>query len=134
MVDSTGRWTTEVVAARLQEAAITGRSLPSAMVKGYYNTWPMIVRQEWERWALDDRPVQRFPPSPEAVERMMETMRWMQLIQQEQRKLLWMRAHGQRWREISACLGCDRNTARRRWEHALQAVVMQINLPKSWAK
>ncbi len=127
MVDSTGRWTTEVVAARLHEAAMTGRRLPSAMVKGYYNTWPMIVRQEWERWALDDRPMHRFPPSPEAVERMMETMRWMQLIREEQRRLLWMRAHGQRWREISTLLACDRNTARRRWEHALASLMTHLS-------
>ena len=127
MVNYTSRWTAEVVVARLQEAAMTGRRLPSAMVKGYYNTWPTIVRQEWERWVLEDRPIQRFPPSPEAVERMMETMRWMQWIQEERRKLLWMRAHGQRWREISACLGCDRSTARRHWEQAIVLVTTHLN-------
>ena len=123
MANFTGCWTAEVVAARLHEAAMTGRRLPSAMVKGYYNTWPTIVRQDWERWALEDRPVQPFPPSPEAVERMMETMRWMQLIREDQRKLLWMRAHGQRWRQISTLLACDRSTARRRWEQSLAAIV-----------
>ena len=126
------RWTTEVVAARLQEAAMTGRRLPSAMVKGYYNTWPTFVRQDWERWALEDRPVQRVPPSHEAVERMMETMRWMQLIREEQRRLLWMRAHGQRWREISALLACNRSTARRHWEQALAAIVE--NLTRSYLR
>ena len=129
MANFTGFWTAEVVAARLHEAAMTGRRLPSAMVKGYYNIWSVIVRQEWERWALDDRPVQRFPPSPEAVERMMETMRWMQYIQEDQRRLLWMRAHGRRWREISTFFTCDRSTARRRWGQALAVVARKLNYP-----
>jgi len=44
-------WTIEDVAARFEEAASTGRRLPPVRVQGYFNTWPVIVRKEWETFA-----------------------------------------------------------------------------------
>jgi hypothetical protein len=53
-------------------------------VQGYFNTWPAIVRKEWEVPA-DETVYRPFPPSPEAIDRMLETMRWVQWLEVEQR-------------------------------------------------
>ena len=71
-------WTIEEVAARFEEAASTGRRLPPVRVQGYFNTWLAIVRKEWERLSADERSYRPFPPTPEAIDRMLETMRWVQ--------------------------------------------------------
>jgi hypothetical protein len=97
-------------------------------VQGYFNTWPPIVRQAWEVLGADDAICRSFPPSPQAVERMLEAMRWVQWLEVEQRHLVWMRADGYRWREITRRFGCDRTTAWRRWNIALLLVSERLNL------
>jgi Domain of unknown function (DUF6362) len=121
-------WTTEAVAARFESAAYTARILPSSKVQGHFNVWPQIVRSSWERFAAEDEsPRKHFPPSPEAVDRMLETMRWVQWLQEEQRHLVWLRAKRYGWRDITQRMGCDRTTAWRRWNKALQVVVDRLN-------
>ncbi len=122
-------WTTDEVANRFHEAAITARRLPPVRVQGYFNTWPPIVRHAWEVLGADDAIYRSYPPTPQAVERMLEAMRWVQWLEVEQRYLVWMRADGYRWREITRRFGCDRTTAWRRWNIALLVVSERLNLP-----
>ncbi len=120
-------WTIEDVAARFEDAVTTGRRLPPARVQGYFNTWPPILRQQWEVFAAEDPVYRPLPPSPEAVDRMLETMRWMQWLEEEQRHLVWMRAKRYGWRDITIRFACDRTTAWRRWQRALTIVAGRLN-------
>jgi hypothetical protein len=107
-------WNVEQVAERFREAA------------GYFNTWPAILREPWETYAAEDGLI-RLPPDAAAIERMEETMHWVLWLTEAQRHLVWLRAEERGWRTISRRLGCDRTTAWRRWQRALQAVVAQLN-------
>ena len=109
------RLTEEQIAERLIEAARTAHRLPPVKVQGYFNAWPAIKRMPWENLGVEPEPI-RIPPSPEAVERMLEVMQWMVGLEEEQRHLLWMRAERYPWRDICARMGCDRTTAWRRWK------------------
>lgn len=120
-------WTIEDVAARFAEAAETGRRLPPVRVQGYFNVWPAFVRKEWESFSAKDYEYRPLPPTPEAIDRMLETMRWVQWLEEEQRRLVWMRAKQFEWKEICRRFGCDRTTAWRRWQKALGIVAAQIN-------
>lgn len=111
----------------VEEAASTARQLPPMRVQGFFNTWPEIRRTPWERMSRDDEPPPRFPPSPEAIDRMLETMRWIQWLELEQRHLVWMRAGRYPWREICRRFACDRTTAWRRWQRALGLVATRLN-------
>ena len=123
----TERWDADSVAARFSEAIDTASKLPPVRVQGYLSRWPSIVREQWETFAAeDDRPF-RFPPSPEAVERMLETMRWVQWLDDiETRKLVWMRAKRYPWHQIGKRFGCDRTTAWRRWEAAMRTIAKRL--------
>jgi hypothetical protein len=48
-------------------------------------------------------------------------------LEEEERHLVWMRAERHRWRDICARFGCDRTTAWRRWQRALQLVADRLN-------
>jgi len=120
-------WTIEDVAARFEDAACTARQLPPVRVQGFFNTWPPILRTSRERMSRDDEPPIRFPPTPQAVDRMLETMRWIQWLEEEQRHLVWMRAGRHPWRAICRRFGCDRTTAWRRWQRALDLVVERLH-------
>ena len=127
MVDRRADWTIEVVAARFEEAASTGRRLPTVRVQGYFNTWPLIVREDWETYAADEKVYRPFPPTPDAIERMLEAMKWVQWLEIEQRHLVWMRAKRYGWHDITIRFACNRTTAWRRWQKALQTVADQLN-------
>ncbi len=119
-------WSVEDVATRLHEAVATERGLPRVRVQGYFNLWPPIVRQEWERFAEPDRVV-RIAPDPAAIDRMLETMRWVQWLEVDRRHLVWMRADNYEWNEIGRRFGCCRTTAWRRWKLAVAQVVINLN-------
>ena len=120
-------WTIEEVAARFAEAADTGRRLPRVRVQGHFNVWPAFARESWEAYPDDEPDYRPLPPSPQAIERMLETMRWVQWLEIEQRHLVWMRAKRYGWRDITIRFACDRTTAWRRWQRALQTVADQLN-------
>jgi hypothetical protein len=78
-------------------------------------------------FAADEKVYRPFPPSPEAIDRMLETMRWVQWLEVEQRHLVWMRAKRYGWRDITIRFACDRTTAWRRWQSALRTVADRLN-------
>ena len=119
--------TMEDVAARFAEAADTGRRLPRVKVQGYFNVWPVMVRDVWEAYPEENLGYHPLPPTPKAIDRMMEVMRWVQWLEIEQRHLVWMRAKQYEWKAISRRFSCNRVTAWRRWQKALQVIADQLN-------
>lgn len=122
-------WTIDDVAARFVEAAKTARRLPPDRSPGYASAWPALQRMAADlgKQSGKDRKL-HIPPSPAAVEQMLETIRWMQWLETEARHLVWMRADRWDWKEICRRVGGDRTTAWRRWNKALQIVADQLNL------
>ena len=120
-------WCTDTVAARLEEAANTGRRMNPKKKQGYYTVWPVFVRQEWETLAADEKVYRPFPPSPKDIDRMLEVMRWVQWLEVEQRHLVWMRAKRYGWREIGIRFACCTKTAQRHWQKAMQTLADHLN-------
>ena len=127
MADTRTDWTAEEVAARFADAADTAHKLPRVRPGGYFNPWMTLAMQVPERYPDPERLYRPMPPSPQAVERMLETMRWVQWLEVEQRHLVWMRAKRYGWRDITVRFACDRTTAWRRWQRALEIVAEQLN-------
>ena len=119
------KWTLEQVAARFEEAAEVSECLPGPRRLGYVNIWPSIRKESPTPWFEDDE--LRIPPSPDAVDRMVETNRWALWLEEEQRHLIWMRAQRCKWRDIGIRFACCTRTAQRRWNCALLIVATQLN-------
>lgn len=120
-------WSIDEVAARFVEASRTAHHLPPVRVQGYFSVWPMIVRTEFERMVCDEAPMIRFSPSPVEIERMLEVMRWVQWLEEEQRHLVWMRADRHRWEDIAKRFGCVIRTAQRRWTSSMHLVSRHLS-------
>ena len=127
MTDTTSPWTVEDVANRFAEAAWTAHRLPRVGPRGYFNPWMTTAFQVPDRYPDPERLYRPLPPTPQDVERMLEAMRWVQWLEVEQRHLVWMRAKRYGWRDITIRFACDRTTAWRRWQQALQIVVDRLN-------
>lgn len=121
------QWDVDAVAMRFSEAVDTAHKLPPVKVQGYAASWPSTLRQEWEGFVNEDRPLPRFPPSPQAVDRMLQTMRWVQWLDVDARHLVWMRAKRYAWQHIAKRFACDRTTAWRRWQQALGTIADKLN-------
>ena len=119
-------WTVDDVAERFAEAAETGRRLPRLVVQGYFNVWPMFVRNEWETYPEEELHYRPLPPTPQAIERMLEVMRWVQWLEVEQRHLVWMRARQYPWAIIARRFGCAVRTSQRRWDGAIKTVTTNL--------
>jgi hypothetical protein len=121
------RWTPEMVAAYLAEAADTLRRLPSAKVQGCRSSWPPIVQDFWEMCADDDAPVHLGPPTAKAIDQMDKTLLWLRWLEKEDQRLVWDRANHRPWKVIAADLHVDRSTAWRRWTYAVGTLVARLN-------
>lgn len=127
MVDASSPWTADTVANRFEEAATTAHRLPRAHPQGYFNPWMSLALQAPERYPDPERLYRLGPPAPQAVDRMLEVMRWVQWLDVDQRHLVWMRANRYEWQQIGRRFACDRNTASRRWHRAIELVAYQLN-------
>ncbi len=122
------KWTVTDVADRFEEAAYTLRRLPSAKVQGYFNVYPEVIRTSIEIMQGDKLPMRLGPPSADAISRMEETIQWIfYLDDEEERRLIWLRAERVVWKRICWRLGCGRTKAWQMWTYALLKIVTRLN-------
>ena len=127
-MDEHNHWTVTDIADRFEEAVKTLRRMPPVIIKGYFNTWPPIVRTIVEQMQAEQEPLRRGPPSPEAISRMEETIQWIFLLEDEdERRLIWLRAERVHWKQICWRIGCGRTKAWQMWVMALLKIVTRLN-------
>lgn len=138
---SSVRWTGDLVFERIVEAARTLRQLPP--VKGpadCYSSWPDWVRNAWHKYGRESAmadlgaKAMRVWPSPEAIDRMDETIPWLQLLDDEMARVVWARANRMPWWRLAAMMGCDPRTCRRRLMLAMVALANTLNASGAGAR
>lgn len=114
--------TTEHVAQRFEECVWVFDQLPSALRLDFVNAWPEITctPQEIRRQTPD--PI-RLRPLPDAIDRAEETLRWIQCVTQDRRRLIWLRAQHYSWREIARRTGLPKSSAHRYWHQGLTTII-----------
>jgi hypothetical protein len=122
-------WSREALAKRLEEAADVLARLPEERVPGIYDLWPRITGAPYSGSCP-------AAPSPEAIDRMDEALRWLGWLEPEERCLVWLRAEGLPWKRITHRLGIGRTTAWQRWTIALLKIATRLNvrLNNSWPR
>lgn len=115
---------------RLEEAAITLRRLPhppGSGPKGFGSSWPEYVHEARHAYGYHEARMKVVPNARE-IERMDEAIAWLMLIgNADDRRIVWMRAEGHRWRAICRRAGVARSTAWRRWSAALLTISKHLN-------
>ena len=120
------QWTEVMVAKHFAEAINTLKKLPSSRLKGYFSTWPDIIRSPNELASQEKSPVQ-LRAMPDAISRLEQTFAWMMWLEVDERKLIWKRAAKVGWRSICLEFGYNRATAWRKWKIALQKLANKLN-------
>ena len=123
-------WTPTEIEDRLEEAALTLRRLPNppgSGARGYGSSWPDTVRSVHTAYGYE-RARMRVVPSAREISRMEEAIEWLRLVADpDDRRIVWMRAEGHRWRSVGIAVGCVRQTAWRRWTAALLTIAKRLN-------
>ena len=130
------QWTPSLVEERFAEAALVLDRLTAPRRQGYFNTWPEIVHSFADKAEQEARPM-RVLPSPAAISRMEETLGWTVGLDPVDGKIIWMRAHGARWKTICWTVGLQRSAAHEHWLYALCVIAFRLNgrrLNRSYSK
>lgn len=121
---------------RFEEAALTLKRLPNppgSGARGYGRSWPEYVHEAKHAYGYEEARI-RVIPNAREIQRMEEALEWLALIGgdseqaiSDNRRIVWMRAEGYRWKQICRAVGCVRSTAWRRWTAALVTIANRLN-------
>ncbi|WP_108819285.1 DUF6362 family protein [Pseudovibrio sp. Alg231-02] len=122
--------TTTQIVDRLELAASTLRRLPNpprSTPRRDGNIWPQVIHDVHEAYGYNKTQI-RAVPSAKDIQHMEEAIDWLRYISEpDDRKILWMRAEGFRWRPICIQVGLTRSTAHRRAVAAVLTIQRAIN-------
>lgn len=111
---------------RYREAWLLSRRVPSGIHLGHSTYWPEFNPNRWEVYHAEGAVSKPTPPSADAVERMVECMRWLRWLDEDERRLVWLRASGLPWRMIAEGLGVNRKTPYSHWNKAMNRILIHI--------
>jgi flavin-binding protein dodecin len=121
------RWTPSLVEEHFVEAASVMKRLPNVCVPGYFNTWPKMLYEFSDLVGQEPPLVTRIRPSAEAISRMEETLDWLTWLEPIDRKVVWLRASGERWKTVCWKVGLHRAAAHEHWLYALCVIAGRLN-------
>lgn len=121
------RWSASLVEERMVEAADTLKRLPEERVRGYFSTWPTVIRDYWEAFGREDVRLRRGPPSAAAIDRMDEALAWLAWLDPAEARIVWLRASGERWKTVCWKVGLARTAAHQHWMYALCVISWRLN-------
>lgn len=119
-------WTPKLVEERLAEAAAVLNRLPEPRRQGYFNTWPDYFYEFSDLVGQEPEPM-RLAQSPTSISRMEETLTWTIGLDPIDGKIVWMKAHGWRWKIICRNVGLQRSAAHEHWLYGICLIALKLN-------
>ena len=120
-------WTPARVEARLTDAADVLKRLPGARAQGYFNTWPDTMRSFGDMVGQALEPMRRPPPLPASIDEMDEALNWLRWLEADVAKIVWLRASGDRWKEICWKVGLQRTAVHQRYHFGHCVITLRLN-------
>ncbi len=123
------KWTSLLVAGRIQEAAKTLQRLPihhpGRKIK---SSWPGVVREPMEAYGYNEFDPKPSPPTAAAIDRMDEVMvKWIRWLTPEEVRILWLWVLGAPATIMARRLGVHRTTIHRKKLGSLKRIAVMLN-------
>lgn len=123
--------TTDEIRENLIFAANIMRRLPPVKVQGYICSWPKCCmdeddyKNEKEIWMM---------PLPEEITAMENILGWLEYINYETRRIVWLRSCGMGWKLMSAKTHQSRSNLIRIYNRGLKDIAEVLNKPENLKK
>ncbi len=130
-------WTPSMIEERFVEAADVMKRLPDVCVPRHFNTWPRMLYEFGDLVAQEPPRITPVRPAADAISRMEETLGWLNWLEPIDRKVIWLRASGERWKTVCWKVGLRRAAAHEHWVYALCVIAWRLNghhLPNGLSK
>lgn len=101
--------------------------LADVRVPGHFNTWPKMHHEFADLVGQEPPRLRRPSPAPDAISRMEETLGWLNWLEPIDRKVVWLRASGERWKTVCWKVGLQRAAAHQHWLYALCVIAWRLN-------
>jgi hypothetical protein len=121
------KWTHEMVAERMEEAAETLKHLPMDGPRDIRSAWPPIIQDFWDAYGWEKATIRLGPPSPQAIQRMDECLEWLLWLDAGQMKLVWAKAENIPWKDILSHIRTGRTKGWHLWKEALKEIAFNLN-------
>lgn len=116
--------TVDEIKDRLESAAYVMRLLPPVRVQGYVSA-KFDMTYTPQEIAMMDRKPRRPNPTQEQITKMDEVLRWLEVLEPVERKLVWKRAERIPWKVLSHEFGMHRSNLSRHYEKALVKLIIK---------
>lgn len=120
------KFSAEEIGFRFDECVNVMQKLPGGASLGTKTFWPEINYTDEEISKQEKRKVTPLRPLPEAIDRAGQCLTWITWVNEGERKLIWLRAHGESWRSISRETGFPKSSAQRYWFTALAKIAEKL--------
>lgn len=121
------QWSESMVEERFVEAASVMKQLPEVRVSGHFNTWPRILSEFSDLVSQEPPRGTRVRPSAGAIGRMEEALNWLIWLEPRDRKIVWLRASGVRWKNVCGTVGLARAACHEHWLYALCLIAIRLS-------
>lgn len=118
-------WDPKSVALRLEAAIEVGSRLSRSGPAAFFNSWPLIIREHWVGYRSEAS--RRMEPTEDEVCEMLETMRWLTLLDEPERHVVLLTLLKTPKRKVEEKLGIHRTTIYRQYQKALGKLVRYLN-------
>lgn len=126
---------------RLYEAVRTLDQVPDPQkVMGYVCSMPAPVPSKQDHWAEAVQVIRRGDerelfanstirtiPAPDAIDRMLPTLKWLTWVDEKARPIIHSRAYGLQWWRIAKKTRTSERTCRRRHSEAIDIIFERVN-------
>ena len=120
-------WTPLLVEEQLVESAGVLKRLPEERGQGDFSAWPEIGRSVYDAFGWHDPVLKRPWPSPASIDRMDKAMIWLQWLEPDVAKIVWLRASGDRWKRICGKVGLQRTAVHQRYLFGHCVIAWRLN-------
>jgi hypothetical protein len=120
-------WNGRLVENHLEAAAETMRRQPTCRPAAYYNTWPSVLRDDFEMRGTDDGLTMVRSFSPSDVTAAEQILLWLRWLEPEDQKIVWWRSDRRPWKYIMLQFNMNRTTVWRRWKKSLHVIADELN-------
>jgi len=116
-----------LLADRFDEMVDVLTRLPPTTRKQKLASWVDYVTDPNTAYGYNDVTISSSVPTARQITNMDECLMWLVSMDKHEQRIVWARGHRYSWRKIAMMMGCNKDTAKLKWQVVLLKLASQLN-------